>query len=121
MYELAVERDFEAAHAVTMDGRREAAHDHTWHVSVVVSGPTVGSEGLLCDFHVVERQLDRALEPLRGCDLNQTPPFDHVNPTAEMVARHLAEAIGPGLPEGVVLAGVSVTEAPGCTATFRPD
>ncbi|MHC4969433.1 MAG: 6-carboxytetrahydropterin synthase, partial [Planctomycetota bacterium] len=55
MYELAVERDFEAAHAVTMDGRREAAHDHTWHVSVVVAGPAVDSGGLLCDFHVVER------------------------------------------------------------------
>lgn len=121
MYELAVERDFRAAHAVTVDGRRESAHDHTWHVAVVVAGPAVDSEGLLCDFHVVQRQLDLALEPLRGRDLNQTPPFDHVNPTAEMVARHLAEVIGPRLPAGVALAGVSVTEAPGCTATYRPN
>jgi 6-pyruvoyltetrahydropterin/6-carboxytetrahydropterin synthase len=121
MYELVVERDFHATHAVTVDGRREAAHDHIWHVSVVVAGPALDSEGLLCDFHVVERQLDRVLEPLRDRDLNQTPPFDHVNPTAEMIARHIAELIRPGLPAGVALAGVSVGEAPGCTATYRPD
>ena len=120
MYDLAVEGDFQAVHAVTVDGRREAAHDHTWHVSVVVAGPALDSEGLLCDFHVVERLLDQALGPLRGRDLNRTPPFDQVNPTAEMVARHIADQIGPGLPDGVTLTSVSVTEAPGCTATYRP-
>jgi 6-pyruvoyltetrahydropterin/6-carboxytetrahydropterin synthase len=121
MYELAVDRDFRATHAVTVDGRREPPHEHTWHVSVVVAGPAVDSEGLLCDFCVIERQLDGVLEPLRGRDLNRTPPFDQVNPTAEMVARHIAEGIGPELPQGVGLARVSVTEAPGCTATYVPD
>ena len=121
MYELVVEREFHATHAVTVGGHRESAHDHTWHVSVAVAGPAVDSEGLLCDFHVLERQLERVLAPLRDRDLNRTPPFDHVNPTAEMVARHIADAIEPELPEGLVLAGVSVTEAPGCTATYRPD
>jgi 6-pyruvoyltetrahydropterin/6-carboxytetrahydropterin synthase len=121
MYELTVEREFHAAHAVTVGGRRESAHDHIWHVSVVVAGRAVDSEGLLCDFHIVEEQLERVLEPLRGRDLNETPPFDHVNPTAEMVARHIAEVIVRGLPQGVAFASVSVTEAPGCTATYRPD
>ena len=90
MYELVVEGDFLAAHAVTVEGRRESPHDHSWRVSVVVAGPALDSEGLLCDFHVLEDQLERVLGPLRDCGLNQTPPFDHVNPTAEMVARHLA-------------------------------
>ncbi len=121
MFELAVERDFRAAHAVTVDGRRETAHEHAWRVTVVVAGPAVDSEGLLCDFHLVGRHLDRVLGPLRGGDLNRTPPFDRVNPTAEMIARHIADQLGPGLPAGVTLTGVSVTEAPGCTATYRPD
>ncbi len=121
MYELAVERDFHAAHAVTVEGRPETAHDHAWHVKVVVAGPAVDSEGLLCDFHVIERQLERVLEPLGGRDLNRTPPFDQMNPTAEMVARHIADVIGPQLPDRVTLTSVSVTEAPGCTATYRPD
>jgi 6-pyruvoyltetrahydropterin/6-carboxytetrahydropterin synthase len=121
MYELAVERDFQATHAVTVDGRPETAHDHAWHVTVVVAGPAVDSEGLLCDFHVIERQLERILEPLGGRDLNRTPPFDRINPTAEMVARHIADVIGPQLPDRVTLSSVSVTEAPGCTATYRPE
>jgi 6-pyruvoyl-tetrahydropterin synthase len=82
MYELRVESDFRAIHAVTMGGRPESAHDHTWHVTGVVAGPALDAEGLLCDFHVVERQLERVLTPLRDCDLNETPPFDHVNPSA---------------------------------------
>jgi 6-pyruvoyltetrahydropterin/6-carboxytetrahydropterin synthase len=120
MYELAVERDFQATHAVTMDGRPEPPHEHGWRVSVVVAGPAVDSEGLLCDFCVIQRLLDEVLAPLRGADLNRTPPFDQVNPTAEMVARHVAAELGRGLPAGVGLARVSVTEAPGCTATYLP-
>jgi 6-pyruvoyltetrahydropterin/6-carboxytetrahydropterin synthase len=121
MYELTVERDFNATHAVTMDGRPERAHDHAWHVKVVVAGPEVNAEGLLCDFHVIEQMLERVLEPLAGRDLNRTPPFDQINPSAEMVARHIAETIGPGLPQRVTLSRVCVTEAPGCTATFSPE
>jgi 6-pyruvoyltetrahydropterin/6-carboxytetrahydropterin synthase len=121
MYELAVERDFSAAHALAMSGRRESAHDHDWRVSVTVAGRRLDRDGLLCDFHLIEQKLETVLGGLHNRDLNRTPPFDSVNPTAEMVARHIAEAIEPALPEGVVLTGVSVTEAPGCTATYRPE
>lgn len=120
MYELVVERDFRATHAVTIDGCPETPHDHTWHVSVAVAGPGLDAEGLLCDFHLLQRRLERILAPLEGRDLNRTPPFDHVNPTAEMVARHIADTLEPALPDGISLAAVSITEAPGCTAIYRP-
>ncbi len=118
MYELTVCREFCAAHAITMGGVREESHDHRWRVRAVVRGDHLDSDGLLCDFHQIERELDRVLELLRGRDLNRTPPFDRVNPTAENVARHIAEGLGERIPQGVTLKSVSVTEAPGCTATF---
>lgn len=119
MFELAVEREFTAAHAITMAGDRETSHDHRWRVSVVVNGQQLDRDGLLCDFHLIERRLDEVVGLLDNRDLNETPPFDHLNPTAEAVARHIADAITADLPEGVTLASVSVTEAPGCTATYR--
>ncbi len=119
MFELAVQRNFHATHAITMQGRREDTHEHDWHVSVAVTGDRLDADGLLCDFHELEASLDAVLAGLRDRDLNQTPPFDRLNPTAENVARHIAETLGPTVPPKATLSSVSVTEAPGCTATYR--
>jgi 6-pyruvoyltetrahydropterin/6-carboxytetrahydropterin synthase len=118
MFELTVERSFRAVHAIVMAGEREAPHEHDWRVTVAVRGVRLDGDGLLCDFHEVQRRLDDALATLRDADLNETPPFRELNPTAENVARHLHEAVAAGLPEGVSLTRVEVTEAPGCTATY---
>lgn len=120
MYELTVEREFCAAHAILIRGEKEPVHGHNWRVRVELAGETLDEDGLLCDFHEVERGLDRILARFHNRDLNATPPFDTLNPTAEHVARHLAESLAPGLPAGVRLSRVSVTEAPGCTAAYVP-
>lgn len=120
MYELEVEREFCAAHAIVMGGARERVHGHNWRVRLVIEGDRLDGDGLLCDFHAVERSLDDAIAPFRDGDLNATEPFDRVNPTAENVARHLADEVAGRLPPGVRLTSLSVTEAPGCRATYRP-
>lgn len=121
VYELCVEREFCAAHALLIAGVREAVHGHNWRVEVVVSGAETDADGLLCDFHALERWIDEVIAPLDGVDLNATPPFDVVNPTAEFVARHIAEAVAARLPANTRMRAVSVTEAPGCRATYRPN
>ncbi|HMN96185.1 MAG TPA: 6-carboxytetrahydropterin synthase [Phycisphaerales bacterium] len=120
MYELEVEREFCAAHAIVIRGVRERTHGHNWRVRLVISGETLDEEGLLCDFHQVEAALDAVIAPLRDADLNATAPFDRLNPTAELVAQHLAESVARALPGSARLASVRVTEAPGCAATYRP-
>jgi 6-pyruvoyltetrahydropterin/6-carboxytetrahydropterin synthase len=126
MYELSIEREFRAAHAITIAGEREAPHDHDWRVRLIVAGPALDDDGLLCDFHELERRLDETIAPFRDVDLNRTPPFDRINPTAECVARHIGEQVNgngshPSLPNGATVLSVSVTEAPGCCATYRMD
>jgi 6-pyruvoyltetrahydropterin/6-carboxytetrahydropterin synthase len=120
MYELTVERTFSAAHAIMMGGQRESVHGHDWRVTVNVAGESLDDDGLLCDFHALEAAVDAAIAPFNNRHLNEMPPFDRVNPTAEHVAKHIATAILPTLPPGVSLCSVSVTEAPGCIATYRP-
>ncbi len=119
MYELSIDSAFSAAHAIVIEGEREPRHDHDCGDTVVVAGDELDEEGLLCDFHVIERHVRRILEPFENADLNRTPPFDLINPTAEHVARHIAEQLAPALPAGITVQRVSVTEAPGCRATFR--
>lgn len=123
MYELHVEAEFTAAHAIRIAGRVEPAHEHIWRVRATVAGENLDDDGLLCDFHLVQASLRDAIGPFHHSALNDTPPFDRLNPTAEHVARRLAESLGPALadslPAGVRLAAIEVTEAPGCSATFR--
>jgi 6-pyruvoyltetrahydropterin/6-carboxytetrahydropterin synthase len=120
MFELRIERVFCAAHAMVMSGGREATHGHNWRVRLVVAGPTLDEDGLLCDFHELERRLDEVLAPFDTADLNTTPPFDTTNPSAENIARHIADEMAKRMPEGVTVARVALTEAPGCEATYIP-
>ena len=118
MYELSVEREFCAAHAIVIAGRRENVHGHNFRVMVVVAGPQLDEDGLLCDFHLLERDIDAVISRLDNADLNVTPPFDRINPTAERVAQYLGEEVARRLPPHVKLLRTTVTEAPGCKASF---
>lgn len=122
MYHLSVETEFCAAHAITIGGAREATHGHNWRVTLTVSGPTLDADGLLCDFHAVEAALRDTTAPFHNADLNTTAPFDRLNPTAEHVARHIAERVQASmaamLPPGAGVASCRVTEAPRCAATY---
>lgn len=133
VYELTVQAEFCAAHAIWIRGKREAIHGHNWRVSVVVGGERLDRDGLLCDFHEVERVLAGVIAPWRDASLNDAEPFCPdglaMNPTAEHVARVIHDGVAAALgkeregeekPREVRVLSVSVTEAPGCVATYRP-
>src|SRR5262249_48635902 len=89
MFALEVETEFSAAHAITIAGTRERVHGHNFRVNAAVSGAALDGDGLLCDFHALERWLAEIVRPFRDGDLNSTPPFDRINPTAERIAEHI--------------------------------
>ncbi len=125
MFELSVETEFAAAHAIILNGAREPLHGHNWKVAATVSGPALDGEGLLCDFHLVESGLRDITAAWHNRNLNELPPFSTgVNPSAEHIARHIAQELTRSLrgriPESVRVSAVRITEAPGCAATFRP-
>jgi len=126
VYEVTIERTFSAAHALLIRGVREPVHGHDWRLAVVVAGRSLDEDELLVDFHALEAAVDAIIAPFRNADLNAVAPFDRVNPSAEAVARHVADRIAAALPDlggaaGLAVAEVRVGEAPGCTATVRPD
>jgi len=118
MFELRIRRTFAAAHAIVMAGVREPMHGHNWEVTVAVAGDTLDADGLLCDFHLLEQALDETIQPFMNRSLNETAPFDRVNPTAELVAQHIAQAVAARLPIEVRVKEVRVVEAPQCEACF---
>ncbi len=123
MYELAIQSSFTATHSLLIGGVREVSHHHDWRIVVEVAGSELDADGLLMDFHELQRLVEIIIEPFDDADLNQTPPFDLENPSAEGVAAYIGRTLVAALAahEAVELQAVRVTEAPGCVATYRPD
>lgn len=127
MHHLTIHAVFSAAHAIVIKGQREPLHGHNWRVTAVVEGPRLDEDGLLVDFHALQRDLAHIAAPFHNRNLNDVSPFDRVNPTAERVAEHIATELTRRLSadhaaaaRGVRVRCVGVTEAEGCEATYFP-
>ena len=120
VYELTIQSEFCAAHAIVVAGGREPVHGHNWRVTATIAADALDSDGLVCDFHKLHKQLRDILAPLNNADLNRTPPFDELNPTAEHVAMHIGRQLASTIPTPARLVRLRVTEAPGCAATYIP-
>jgi len=122
MYEISVTARFNATHHLRMpDGSVEPPHGHDWRVVVTCAGPRLDDCGLLLDFHALETRLGAILAEFRDADLNTAPALAGCNPSAEHVARHIAQRITANLPAGVSLTCVELEESPGCVARYRPE
>lgn len=119
-YDLTISTSFSAAHSILIAGEPEPVHGHDWSVVVEVTSETLDRDGLACDFHELEAILARIVAPFHNANLNDVAPFNDVSPTAEHVARHIAESMSAALPGSVMLSFVRIGEAPGCEATYRP-
>ena len=113
MFQITAERDFSASHQLTLyDGSLEPLHGHNWRVRVTVSAPKLDRIGVVMDFHELERLLNEIVAPFHNAHLNDREPFkDHLNPSAENVAMHVAQQLK--LPAHVRLVSVEAWETPG--------
>lgn len=87
-YEVTVIKEFAAAHKlVAYPGNCSQVHGHTWKVELVVVGDKLDDIGMLIDFRQVKRILDNIITEYDHTYLNDIPPFDTINPTAENIAK----------------------------------
>ncbi|MDF1870537.1 MAG: 6-carboxytetrahydropterin synthase [Phycisphaerales bacterium] len=122
MFTIQVTHEFCAAHTISILGNQEPIHGHNFKTTATISGATLDDDGLLCDFHTVQDQLIDICKPFTNNNLNETPPFDTLNPTAELIAKHIADELADRLDESLSphakVHSVSITEAPNCLATY---
>lgn len=89
MYKVRKSFEISAAHKLTLDydSKCENLHGHNWHVTVWCQSEELDNNSMVIDFCRIKdaaRELDHA-------NLNELLPG---NPTAENIARFLAEKIG---------------------------
>ena len=90
MYEVIVKTGFSAAHQLRYhDGKYENLHGHNWTAIVTVETKDLDAIGLGIDFVMLKKKVKEILNCLDYKNINEVPPFDSKNPSAENIARWL--------------------------------
>lgn len=122
MYELSLQTDFAAAHRLReYQGKCENLHGHNYHVELVLGGRRLNETGMLMDFKEAKSIAGEVVDRLDHEYLNETEPFDEINPTTEQIARHIAHEVDARLPEGVSVRSVTCWESEKCAARYIPE
>jgi 6-pyruvoyltetrahydropterin/6-carboxytetrahydropterin synthase len=112
-YTLTIKEHFDAAHAlIGYPGECRNLHGHTWDIEVSVRGSELDEVGIVYDFKDLKSNLMGILDQFDHKYLNEVPPFDSMNATAENLARVIYEQLSALLPEGIELVEVAVWESP---------
>ncbi len=117
MYEVRVTSKFSSAHNLrNYKGRCENLHGHTWKVEVCLRGKELNSDGFLCDFTEIKKELNSCLDRYDHGYINEITPFDKVNPTAENLAYTIFQELNGKMKS---LFEVTVWESEDARAVFR--
>lgn len=89
-YTLKVVTDFAAAHLLRdYPGECSRLHGHNWKVEVEVVASALDEVGMGIDFKAIKHATKEVIAVLDHRHLNEIPPFDTINPTAENIAAYL--------------------------------
>ena len=87
MYEVTVKTTFCAAHQLRgHPGPCKNVHGHNWGVEACYSSEKLDEQAMVIDFADVDKELKRITGLLDHKMINDVPPFDKDNPTAEKIA-----------------------------------
>lgn len=127
MYEISVEKHFDAAHFLRdYKGKCENLHGHRYTVIVKVTAEALNAIGLAYDFTDLKGYLQTIMNKYDHVCLNDVPPFDKLNPSAENIASTIYKelkiklAANPEQSRGVTLTSVSAFETPHQGVTYTP-
>ncbi|MDQ7784962.1 MAG: 6-carboxytetrahydropterin synthase QueD [Desulfomonilaceae bacterium] len=123
MYEVEIMTGFSAAHLLrNYNGKCERLHGHNYKVTVTARASSPGESGLVIDFGDLKRAANAAADKLDHRFLNEVPPFDAIEPSAENLAHYLFEEIAHELGDHAgMLHRVSVWESDNSRATYLRD
>jgi 6-pyruvoyltetrahydropterin/6-carboxytetrahydropterin synthase len=123
MFEVTIEETFAAGHALrNYHGKCENVHGHNYRAEVTLRGAELNAIGLLVDFVELKKVVHAVLDRMDHQWLNDFPPFDALNPSAENMARYIYEEVSAALTtkEGVRVACVRLWETDTASAAYFP-
>ena len=120
MYEVTIKTGFSAAHQLRYyDGKYENLHGHNWIAIVVVAAEDLDEIGLGIDFVQLKKRTNDILKKLDYQNINEVPPFDKQNPSAENIARWVFKELETQINTGSVrVKRVEIKEFEECGAAY---
>lgn len=120
MYELTIESSFSSAHNLRgYEGACENLHGHNWKVEVAVTSEKLDKLDMVIDFKRLKAETKKVMEYLDHKYLNEVPPFDKINPTAENIARFIYKELARAFNDGnIKVAKIKVWESENAAAAY---
>jgi 6-pyruvoyltetrahydropterin/6-carboxytetrahydropterin synthase len=97
-------------------------HGHNYRCQVTLEGAELDQTGLLMDFVALKKALQSVIDRLDHQWLNDFPPFDVLNPSAENIAKYIYDEVNKGIggQADIRLGSVKLWETDTSSATYRP-
>lgn len=120
MFLLSVRAHYDSAHFLrNYKGKCENLHGHRYEVEAALAYDDVGEGGMAYDFTDAKALLRQVAGRLDHQNINDLPPFDVIEPSAENQARWIFEQLREGLGDhGRHLVYVRVWETPNQYAQY---
>jgi 6-pyruvoyltetrahydropterin/6-carboxytetrahydropterin synthase len=126
MHTICKDFSFAAAHAIRgHTGGCENLHGHNYRVRVYLRARRLDGLGMVLDFADLKAIMQEILGPFDHRVLNEVPPFDERNPTAEVLAEHVYDEVSRRLAKSaggrIRAARVEVWENDTSCAAYEPE
>ena len=122
-YTMKILLDFAAAHLLRdYEGVCNRLHGHNWKVEVLVTTTQLDHVGMGVDFKVIKDATRKLIGTLDHRNLNDIPPFDKINPTAENISEYLYCELSKVLnKDGVKVSAVTLWETDRASVTYTEE
>lgn len=123
-YTIFKDFEFAAAHAIWGHTRGcQNLHGHNYRVRVHVSARELDALGMVIDFADLKAVVAEVAGRFDHRVVNEVPPFDEVNTTAELLARHVYRETARRLAGDarIEVERVEVWETPSSCAVYEED
>lgn len=122
-YTMKILLDFAAAHLLRdYEGVCNRLHGHNWKVEVLVTATKLDDVGMGMDFKVIKDATRELIGKLDHRNLNDIPPFDKINPTAENISEYLYSELSKELNvDGIKVSAVTLWETDRASVTYTED
>jgi 6-pyruvoyltetrahydropterin/6-carboxytetrahydropterin synthase len=122
-YTLKILADFASAHTLRdYPGDCSRMHGHNWKIEVEVTATALNEHGMGMDFKTIKTATRKLAKTLDHRYLNDIPPFDTVNPTAENIAQYFYQSLSKTLNiETAKISGVTLWETDRACVRYSED
>ncbi|MFN0120218.1 MAG: 6-carboxytetrahydropterin synthase QueD [Blastocatellia bacterium] len=119
--EAMIQMSFSSAHIVRgHKGKCASLHGHNYRVEVHARGTELDELGMLIDFADLKAATRAVVDYLDHKYINELPPFDEVNPTAEEMAGYFLDEIARQIDNNhVQVYKIRLWETDNCCAVYE--